>query len=101
MAKKKNIEQYQVSIPERNEIIEFLERSGAPRQLSEIAGSFGTDSSAERAALNKRLKAMLRDGELIRNRREGYGLLDKMDLVAGRVIGHTDGYGFFRPETRR
>ena len=99
MAKKKNIEQYQVSIPERNEIIEFLERSGAPRQLSEIAGSFGTDSSAERAALNKRLKAMLRDGELIRNRREGYGLLDKMDLVAGRVIGHTDGYGFFRPET--
>ena len=41
---------------------------------------------------------MLRDGQLIRNRREGYGLLDKMDLVAGWVIGHADGYGFFRPD---
>ena len=98
MAKKKSNEQYQVSIPERNEIIEFLKRSGVPRQLSEIAVSLNAESSAERAALNKRLKAMLRDGQIIRNRREGYGLLEKMDLVAGRVIGHTDGYGFFRPD---
>ncbi len=98
MAKKKSNEQYQVSIPERNEIIEFLKRSGVPRQLSEIAVSLNAKSSAERAALNKRLKAMLRDGQIIRNRREGYGLLEKMDLVAGRVIGHKDGYGFFRPD---
>ena len=78
--------------------MEFLERSGAPRQLTEIAKAFNAGSSAERSALSKRLKAMLRDGELMRNRREGYGLLEKMDLVAGRVIGHGDGYGFFRPD---
>ena len=78
--------------------MEFLERSGAPRQLQEIAQAFNVRSSAERSALSKRLKAMLRDGELMRNRREGYGLLEKMDLVAGRVIGHADGYGFFRPD---
>ena len=67
--------------------MEFLERSGAPRQLTEIAQAFEARSSAERSALSKRLKAMLRDGQLMRNRREGYGLLEKMDLVAGRVIG--------------
>ena len=78
--------------------MEFLERSGAPRQLAEIAHAFNAGSSAERSALSKRLKAMLRDGQLMRNRREGYGLLEKMDLVAGRVIGHGDGYGFFRPD---
>ena len=78
--------------------MEFLERSGAPRQLPEIAKAFNVSSSAARSALSKRLKAMLRDGELMRNRREGYGLLKKMDLVAGRVIGHGDGYGFFRPD---
>ena len=78
--------------------MEFLERSGAPRQLQEIAQAFNVRSSAERSALSKRLKAMLRDGELMRNRKEGYGLLEKMDLVAGRVIGHADGYGFFRPD---
>ena len=78
--------------------MEFLERSGAPRQQQEIAEAFNVRSSAERSALSKRLKAMLRDGQLMRNRREGYGLLEKMDLVAGRVIGHRDGYGFFRPD---
>ncbi len=98
MSKKTNSKQYQVTIPERDEIIEFLKRSKVPRQLSEIAESLGISSSDERAALNKRLRAMLRDGQLIRNRREGYGLLDKMDLVAGWVIGHADGYGFFRPD---
>ena len=98
MAKRKNKQHEQASIPERDEIGEFLRRSGAPCQLLEIADAFGLSGSAERAALNKRLKAMLRDGEVIRNRREGYGPLDKMDLVAGRVIGHADGYGFFRPD---
>ena len=98
MGKKKSKEKYLVSIPERTEIIEFLQRSGVPLQLPDIAQALDVTSSDERAALSKRLKAMLRDGQLIRNRREGYGLLDKMDLVAGRVIGHADGYGFFRPE---
>lgn len=98
MAKKKSKQDYQVSIPERNEISDYLHRSEAPRQLSEIALELGIKSSAGRAALNKRLKAMLRDGEIIRNRREGYGLTEKMDLVTGRVIGHADGYGFFRPD---
>lgn len=87
-----------MSIPERNEISEFLHRSEAPRQLSEIAHELGITGSAGREALDKRLRAMLRDGEIIRNRRAGYGPLEKMDLVAGRVIGHADGYGFFRPD---
>ena len=98
MGKKKSSEKYLVSIPERTEILEFLQRSGVPLQLTDIAQALEVTSSAERSALSKRLKAMLRDGQLIRNRREGYGLLDKMDLVAGRVIGHGDGYGFFRPD---
>ena len=98
MAKKKSNREYDVTIPERSEIMEFLKRSGAPRQLLEIAKALDVRSPAQQSALGKRLKAMLRDGELMRNRRDGYGLLEKMDLVAGRVIGHADGYGFFRPD---
>jgi ribonuclease R len=41
---------------------------------------------------------MVRDGQLVRNRREGYGLVEKMNLVVGRVHGHADGYGFLIPE---
>lgn len=46
----------------------------------------------------RRLKAMLRDGQLIQNRRAAFGLPDKMDLIAGRVSGHRDGFGFVIPD---
>ncbi|MFT7460070.1 MAG: ribonuclease R, partial [Planctomycetota bacterium] len=52
-----------------------------------------------RGALSNRLKAMVRDGQVIRNRREGYGLIEKMDLIAGKVVGHADGYGFVIPDS--
>ena len=41
---------------------------------------------------------MARDGQIIRNRRDVFGLIDRMDLVPGRVIGHRDGFGFVRPD---
>ncbi len=41
---------------------------------------------------------MERDGQIIRNRGGAFGLVDRMDLITGRVIGHRDGYGFVRPD---
>ena len=41
---------------------------------------------------------MERDGQVIRNRRGEFGLVERMDLVTGRVIGHRDGFGFVRPD---
>ncbi|MFQ5660930.1 MAG: ribonuclease R [Gammaproteobacteria bacterium] len=85
---------YLFLIPEREEILEFLKRCKKPRKLKHIAEALGLDNPEQWDALSNRLKAMVRDGQLIRNRRDGYGLLEKMDLIAGRVIGHPDGYGF-------
>jgi len=90
---------HQVTIPERNEILNFLRDCKAPRKLNHIADALGVDGDARRTALDKRLRAMLRDGQIIKNRREGYGLIAKMDLIAGRVIGHHEGYGFLRPDS--
>ena len=87
-----------VTIPDRHQILAFLKDNKKPRTLQHIADGLNARSSDERAALNNRLKAMLRDGELIKNRREGYGLVEKMDLIAGRVLGHPDGFGFLRPD---
>jgi len=91
--------EYQISIPERNEIKSFLQDCKAPRNLKHIAEALRVETAAGQDALDKRLKAMLRDGEIIKNRRDGYGLIDKMDLIAGRVIGHHEGYGFLRPDS--
>lgn len=41
---------------------------------------------------------MVRDGQLHQNRRGAYGLLSKMELISGYVIGHKDGYGFVIPD---
>ncbi|MDH5766947.1 MAG: ribonuclease R, partial [Gammaproteobacteria bacterium] len=49
-------------------------------------------------ALRRRLKAMVRDGQLIRNRKDGFIPVDEDDLIRGRVIAHPDGFGFLVPD---
>jgi len=50
-------------------------------------------------ALRRRLIAMVRDGQLLCSRKGAFGLINKMDLIKGRVQGHPDGFGFLIPES--
>ena len=86
------------NLPERSALIEFLGKVGAPVEFTRIAGAHALRTPAEQEALQRRLAAMERDGQVIRNRRGEFGLVDRMDLVTGRVIGHRDGFGFVRPD---
>ncbi|MGH8120154.1 MAG: ribonuclease R [Gammaproteobacteria bacterium] len=83
-------------VPERKTILDFLAAANKPRSLERIAEALHVKSAEAREALERRLQAMQRDGQIIRNRREGYGLVQKMDLLRGTVIGHPDGFGFLR-----
>ena len=85
-------------LPERTALIEFLAQSGAPVTFARIASAHALRTPAAQEALQRRLGAMRRDGQIIRNRRGEFGLVDRMDLVTGRVIGHRDGFGFLRPD---
>ena len=85
-------------LPSREYIIECLKAAGVPMHLSEIAERMGITDEQELDGLARRLRAMERQGQLVRNRREGYALVDKLDLVRGTVIGHPDGFGFLVPE---
>ena len=85
-------------LPERHVLIEFLARSSAPVAFARIAEAHALRTPAGHEALQRRLSAMERDGQVIRNRRGDFGLIDRMDLVTGRVIGHRDGFGFLRPD---
>lgn len=91
-------EKYDNPIPSREYIMEGLEKEGRPRSLPQLIASLELESEEQQEALRRRLRAMERDGQLIRNRRGGYGLASKMDLVRGRVIGHADGFGFLTPD---
>ena len=96
--KARNVRTHIANLPERTALIEFLAQTGAPVAFNGIAGAHGLRTPAEHEALQRRLGAMERDGQIIRNRRGEFGLVERMDLVTGRVIGHRDGFGFIRPD---
>lgn len=85
-------------LSEREAIMVVLREAGRPLARKQLAEAFIIRDPEIRRALGRRLKAMTRDGQLIRNRRGSYGLIEKMDLIKGRVIGHADGYGFVVPD---
>src|SRR4051812_42355257 len=87
-------EKYEHPIPSREFILEFLAERGRPATQRQLLIELGLGETHDKEALRRRLTAMARDGQLIQNRRGAYGLLDKMDLITGRIIGHKDGYGF-------
>lgn len=84
----------QSSLSSRRDIVELLQARGKPQSLEMIAEQLGHANAAELEGLQGRLVAMEKDGQIIQGRRGRYGLAQKMGLVAGRVIGHRDGFGF-------
>jgi ribonuclease R len=91
-------QKYENPIPSREFIMLLLEQSETPLSRQQIAESLKIESEEQHEALRRRLRAMERDGQVHFNRRGGYGLVSKMNLVRGRVIGHADGFGFLVPD---
>ncbi len=89
---------YDNPIPSREFILETLESHGVPIKFEDLPKLLGVDDAKQVEALSYRIKAMLRDGQLVRNRRGGLCVVNKKDLIAGRIIAHPDGFGFLRPE---
>ncbi len=52
----------------------------------------------EVAAVEGALLKLLERGRIVLNRNDRFALPEKMSLLAGTVLGHADGYGFFRPD---
>ena len=87
--------EYEYTIPERQQILDYLTEAGQPCGIRAISAALMEEDHGEsRKALRRRLRAMERDGQIIRNRKEGYAPIDKIDLLKGHVIAHPDGYGF-------
>jgi ribonuclease R len=89
---------YDNPIPSREYIMEALQERGVPMDFPGIAEMLGLDDEDRLEALRRRLLAMERDGQLVCNRKDNYCLVNKRDLIVGRVIGHPDGFGFLKPD---
>ena len=90
-------QRYENPLPSREYVMQVLREQGVPLGEVQLAKLVGV-TPAEFETFSRRLAAMERDGQILRNRRGAIGLMEKMDLVPGRVEGHPDGFGFCIPD---
>lgn len=93
-------ETYEFPVPSREFIIAYLRDHKKPASFEHLLKTFGLTVEQERDGLQRRLNAMLRDGQLILNRNNLFGLVDRMSLIAGFVQAHREGFGWLIPETK-
>lgn len=94
---KRESEKYAVPIPSREFIMAMLEEFGRPITRNQLINKLQIEDG-EQDALGFRLRAMLRDGQLMQDRRGRFCLFNRINLRRGTIQAHPDGYGFFIPD---
>ena len=90
---------YETPLPSRELILSTMSEQGVPL-LEKDLYTLLEIGPHEREIFNRRLNAMEREGQIIRNRKGALCIAEKLDLIAGTVIGHPDGFGFLVPDDK-
>jgi len=88
---------YENPIASRELILQTLAAAGVPLTDAELSQRLAIKAS-EREPFERRLAAMEREAQIVRNRKGAILVAQKLHLIAGRVEGHPEGYGFVVPE---
>ncbi len=88
---------YENPLPSREFILKVMEEEGAPVSVEKLWKLLEIRKS-EREILGRRLAAMERDGQILRNRKDALCIAEKLNLIPGKVQGHPDGFGFLIPD---
>lgn len=94
---KREAAKYENPLPSREFILETMESEGAPVSVERLYQLLDIDDS-KYEIFNRRLAAMEREGQVMRNRKGALCIAEKLNLIAGRVQGHSDGFGFLIPD---
>ncbi len=95
---KRESEKYADPIPSRELIMQQLKDFARPMTRNQLTNKLGVEEESKQEALGFRLRAMLRDGQLMQDRRGRYCLLERLNLQRGTIQAHPDGFGFFIPQ---
>ena len=90
---------YDLPLPSREYVSQVLADEGRPVTFAELTGLLDI-AATEQEMFQRRLGAMEREGQLMRNRKGAYILPERASLTPGRIQGHPDGYGFLIPDDR-
>ncbi len=95
--KKKEAGRYEHPVPSRNIILSFLAQKGE-QTFEQLAKGLDVVSERDLNGFDKRVNAMVRDGQLKLGKKGKLSPQGDVATVSGRVIGHGDGYGFLVTE---
>ena len=90
-------QRYEQPLPSREWILSVLKDEGVPVEPEQLSTLLEIRPDEE-DPFTRRLNAMERDGQIMRNRRGALCMVEKLGLIRGRVVGHPDGFGFLVPE---
>ncbi len=93
---KREAKRYDNPVASRTLLLKTITEAGMMTQTS-VFKALKVRSDQEEG-VSRRLSAMVRDGQLVRNRRGGYLPVDEKHLVRGHVTAHADGFGFLIPD---
>jgi ribonuclease R len=96
---KREAAQYEAPLPSRELVLQLLADQGVPLSVEQVYTLLDI-SVGERDNFNKRLNAMEREGQIMRNRKGALCLTEKIHAIAGTVQGHPDGFGFLVPDDK-
>ncbi|MCM3397197.1 ribonuclease R [Oceanobacillus profundus] len=83
----------------KERILEFFkENDRKPLAVEEIEQELGIEDAVDFKELVKALNALEENGDLVRTRKNRFGLPDKMNLVKGKIQMHAKGFAFLIPE---
>lgn len=91
---------YDNPVASREYLLETLKKYGKPMSFMDICHSVNALDEDSRIGIQRRLRAMEREGQIQFTKQKRYAVLQQEQLFRGRVIGHRDGYGFLRPEDK-
>lgn len=89
---------YDSPIPSREFIIDLILTHSDGWSFNKLCRKLHLHDEEQEIALLRRLKAMLREGQITENDQGLYLIPDKSQLIAGKIFAHKDGYGFVVPE---
>ncbi len=93
---KSEAKRYENPVASRTLLLKTITKKGMMTQSSVFKALKVREDQEE--GVSRRLGAMVRDGQLIQNRRGGYLPVDEKHFIRGHIIAHADGFGFLVPE---
>lgn len=83
------------------DLLDFMrETAYKPMTYQELEQHFGIEDAGEFRAFLKLLNELEESGQIVRTRNDRYGIIERMNLVRGRVQAHAKGFAFLIPEEK-